>query len=751
MSKPITLWQPNRVVTSDEACTTILKYSCSAPRQTAPPYEIAQTLQAPAAYLPSLKSMCISTLMQYPNQLHVLGSTRLIYEPPEEAGDYDLLQELIPAYTDDCELSDAQLLRLVDPRLWATLIQIYRDLPDMFHVYNVPLSDPHVPLLQEIPSTSNFCLVTVLDLCGCGEITDETVLPLRELHNLTALNLSATAVGSWGIRKLAKSLVKRNADDADADTRPLAGPWGLRVLHLNRCSKVRDDVYASLAQFPLLCVVGEWHGSLARDFLDAFLDLRGTGCAKSSYVNSSFQLSMNQKLFFPTPLMDVLSELANTAHNPNNSSMEDPLPSLVYSCPDPYFLNITSLLHTHRGHITRPNMSSRRALNVPRPEDLPRFQRRVHDDASSTDDSDTSLDALNAVAATEALRHASESATAAFYAPPVPSRKRPRSLLPHDLRALTAQISPSSVGSVTDPPLPNHLKASDVARRQSWTPTRHRPTFGEVENLGRIRPPPPGLMLFRAPPPWSVLASVENDARCERTAPKRSRTESDERPMASRTLVESRQAQQSVRAMAGLLMQRTSKIPMGGPTARTEDKKRQSNPFSRRKSDFAEPSVPAPTTPAAPTPRTKKRKTSPQSNEEEVPEPEAPKPKSTLPKFPPNTKPLVPAMSLPVPPKEAFFPHLAKNKGKEKQRSSPSTKQTPTSAVQTRLVKIVGTPVHDPQARVKPSPLGSSTKTGGEDRGTPTNSKPRAEGSVVRKKRKSSGGGAFDWQKWRQS
>lgn len=257
MSKPITLWQPNRIVASDEACTTILKYSCSAPRQTTPPYETAQSSHAQSTYLPSLKSMCIGTLMQYPNQLHVLGSTRLIYEPPAEAGDYDLLQELIPAYTDGCELSDAQLLRLVDPRLWATLVQIYRDLPNMFRVYNVPLADRHVPLLQEIPSTPNFCLVTVLDLCGCREVADETVLPLRELHNLTALNLSATAVGSWGIRKLAKSLVKRNADDTDADTRPLAGPWGLRVLHLNGCSKVGDDVYAILAQFPLLSAVGE--------------------------------------------------------------------------------------------------------------------------------------------------------------------------------------------------------------------------------------------------------------------------------------------------------------------------------------------------------------------------------------------------------------------------------------------------------------------------------------------------------------
>lgn len=255
MSKPITLWRPQRAVASDDACTTIVKYACG---QTAPaPYDLARDSapRRPACYIPSLQSLCVNILAQYPNQLHGLESTRLLYKPPETKGDYDLLRELIPAYGSDPPTPEHEIMKTVDPRLWATLVQIYTGLPAVFRTYELPLGDAHLPLLQEVPCTPNFALVTVLNLRACKEVDDDTIVHLGQLHSLVALDVGATVLTQWGLKKLAKTLLRRGEDDADS--RPLAGPWSLRILRMRDCMNVDNTVLETLLKFPLLSVIGE--------------------------------------------------------------------------------------------------------------------------------------------------------------------------------------------------------------------------------------------------------------------------------------------------------------------------------------------------------------------------------------------------------------------------------------------------------------------------------------------------------------
>ena len=264
MSKPITLFRPRRSVTSDDGGTTIVKYSLPPPIPA--PYEAGQPddkQQDSLAYVPSLQSICLKKLSEYPNQLHVLEATRIQYKPPEDDGDHDLLREVIPTYyQENPEEPSSKFLETVDPRLWATLIQIYADLPDSFRTYRLPLSDVHLPLLQEIPNTPHFALITVLELRGCPELDDTTITELGRLHGLTALDVGATALTSYGIKALTKTLVKN-----PTHSKVFSGPWGLRILSVRNCMKINDEVLASLAQFPLLSAVGERVSGLLRTYL----------------------------------------------------------------------------------------------------------------------------------------------------------------------------------------------------------------------------------------------------------------------------------------------------------------------------------------------------------------------------------------------------------------------------------------------------------------------------------------------------
>ncbi len=255
--KPIVLWTPTATLTSDEACTSIYQYQLPPPPSSIrAPYQSQPTATSSLSYVPPLQYFCIQALIQWPDQVHALGPARLRYQPPSHRNHFDILQALIPTYRPFSPDHDDLDMRLVDPRLWAVLAQIYADLPPAFRTYTLPLSDVHLPLLQRIPSSSHFSLITVLSLSRCRQLTDDTVIELRELHTLAALDASVTALGSWGVYRLAKTLSWSDGEDDEAPQR--RGPWRLRVLYLNNCLNIDNKVLSYLSRFPLLSVVGVW-------------------------------------------------------------------------------------------------------------------------------------------------------------------------------------------------------------------------------------------------------------------------------------------------------------------------------------------------------------------------------------------------------------------------------------------------------------------------------------------------------------
>ncbi|KAI0721116.1 hypothetical protein C8T65DRAFT_705571 [Cerioporus squamosus] len=257
--QPIVLDTPKATLASDDACNTVFRYeypplpfAWHAPYYRPPSAETNSVL----SYVPPLIYFCIKALLEYPDHVHGLGPARLHYVPPTDGHAFDILQALIPTYRPFSPNHEDFDLRMVDPRLWAVLIQIYEGLPALFREYTLPLSDHHLPLLQTIPSTDFFSLVTVLSLAKCRELTDDSVLKLRDLHTLAALDASVTALGSWGVQRLAKSLDWTEGDNEQYPER--RGPWGLRVLYLKDCINIDDTVLAHLPRFPLLSVVGGW-------------------------------------------------------------------------------------------------------------------------------------------------------------------------------------------------------------------------------------------------------------------------------------------------------------------------------------------------------------------------------------------------------------------------------------------------------------------------------------------------------------
>ena len=306
-------------------------------------------------YVPSLQSLCVKILAQYPNQIHALESARLQYEPPENDGAHDLLRELIPAYRYDPETQDTDLLEMVDPRLWATLVQIYDSLPETFRTYQLPLSDTHLPLLQDVPCTPHFALITTLSIRGRSELDDSNIAELGQLHGLTALDVGATTLTPWGVKTLAKTLVKRTSG-----TRALSGPWPLRLLSLRDCMKINDEVLTSLAQFPLLSVIGESTFELTTVTVHinvVAIDLRGTRCTTSAYRKTSFLPSADDSLYHPTPLRDALAALAKTS-----------VTGSFYSHPEPFYIHINSLAHKplSRASSYSSILSHNRVSTVPR-------------------------------------------------------------------------------------------------------------------------------------------------------------------------------------------------------------------------------------------------------------------------------------------------------------------------------------------------------------------------------------------------
>ena len=130
------------------------------------------------------------------------------------------------------------------------IVQVYSDLPKGFQNYHIPLGDRHLPLLQSIPSTPSFALITVLSLTR--RVSDETSHALKTLHGLCTLDISQTSISHLGIRHFAPTITSEPSD-AHYGTR------GLRILRLCNCPKITDQVIDAVSNFQLLTILGSYH------------------------------------------------------------------------------------------------------------------------------------------------------------------------------------------------------------------------------------------------------------------------------------------------------------------------------------------------------------------------------------------------------------------------------------------------------------------------------------------------------------
>ncbi|KAK7014869.1 hypothetical protein R3P38DRAFT_1415807 [Favolaschia claudopus] len=288
------------------------------------PYTRTPPVPRSLPYVPSLAWFCLQRMLQVADQVSDTMVARLKYQPPSSETTYDLIQALIPTLNTP-EFDWAT----VDPRLWAALVQIYDDLPADFRSYEIPLADRHLQLLQQIKSTSTppFSVVTILELPGCRELSDATIVNLKHLHSLCALDASGSPLSAQGIKTLSGTILWSDEDQ----TRK--GPWGLRILRLRNCRALNDQVFQHLSPFLLLSV----------------LDLRGTRC-NSKTVFPTFQPAPPEtySLYNPRPLRHCIDDLSNTYQE-------------LFSSPNVFTLYINTLHHP---------MHAERRIPQPRLEDV---------------------------------------------------------------------------------------------------------------------------------------------------------------------------------------------------------------------------------------------------------------------------------------------------------------------------------------------------------------------------------------------
>lgn len=240
--RPIILSRGKVSETTDSAGVSIRKTTLAKPGPPGP-YEFTQ--HAPTSTeVPSLAFFCINALVPYPEQVSMDFQLPYDASNPEKR---DLLTEL-----------NADEPSQVDPRLWAILVQLYSGLPHQWYTYHIPLGDRHLPLLQCIPSTEYFALITVLELSGSREVNDDTIFELKQLRTLVALDLSATELSTLGVLHLANTVAWASTEASQPEMR---GPWALRILDLRGCKKINQDALPYLDSFKLLSVVGQ-HTSL---------------------------------------------------------------------------------------------------------------------------------------------------------------------------------------------------------------------------------------------------------------------------------------------------------------------------------------------------------------------------------------------------------------------------------------------------------------------------------------------------------
>ncbi|KIJ34152.1 hypothetical protein M422DRAFT_35216 [Sphaerobolus stellatus SS14] len=220
------------------------------------------------------------------------------------------MKAFFPTFEDGISFED---MKYIDPRLWVTIIQLISGLPESLNRYAIPLSDTYLPRLQAIHPTPNMTLITILDLSGRLEITDDSIDRLGSLMGLAVLNLSFTNVTSWGIKKLVMCIGRD-------ETGEFQGPGRLRILSLRGCGRVTDNIREALERFPLLSVV----------------DLRRTQAKNIPF--GGFKPTEEQShstLFFPLPTLTWMDALLE----------KFPTSNIFLSKSRPYILHIYRLIH----------------------------------------------------------------------------------------------------------------------------------------------------------------------------------------------------------------------------------------------------------------------------------------------------------------------------------------------------------------------------------------------------------------------
>ncbi|KAI0054060.1 hypothetical protein FA95DRAFT_1529975 [Auriscalpium vulgare] len=333
MAYRIVLWDSKTCQLTDDAGTVILSSTGPPPVYNNPGLYEDVASNAPLRYVPPLQFICLKALIEYPEDVHFIGRPRIAYQPPASSADFDMLRALLPSYdpiSAQNAFPEGLDLSQLDPRLWANLIQVYIGLPDSVRVYHIALSDNHLPLLQRVPATTDFSLVTVLDLKGCTQLTDDTILKLKPLHGLTAFDASGTRLTANGLRRFACTL-DWSDDEVDNIAKRRRGPWQLRILRLRNCRGIGNSVFSQLDHFPLLSVV----------------DLRGTSCVADR--QRTFHAASDARFYHPAPLLEALSALSASP--------------TIFSSQNPYVLHIdrlhygSSISMHHAGRVHRPSVA----------------------------------------------------------------------------------------------------------------------------------------------------------------------------------------------------------------------------------------------------------------------------------------------------------------------------------------------------------------------------------------------------------
>ncbi|KAI0256685.1 hypothetical protein BJV78DRAFT_1166160 [Lactifluus subvellereus] len=454
MTKPIILWQSERTLSTDDAGLTILG-SVSPPKayfQPGPYYDQDINISDPTEplrvlNLPPLSYFCIKRLVKIPELVYLYGPPRP-YRFPTSPSDTDILQALIPS-----NLQGHFDLGKVDPRLWAVIVQVYSDLPHRLLIYRTALSDKYTPLLQHIPATEHFSLLTVLELPGCSHLNDDTIIQLTVLHTLCALDASSSALSAQGIRRLSGTL-KWDEDGVDIANQR-RGPWQLRILSLRNCKRVTNAIYQYLGPFILLAAV----------------DLRGTSCTweREKIPHLSFLL--------PVEALSLLSSARGLLPSSNFAFLH--IDHLTHTARDSYRVlanpsnvmleesNTTSPAHHGASYASNPSALpclSEWALSFPRPSPLRQVDEGLPMGAAA--DLEVAMRTMDAVVAAESEAHTAQYKARMFYSQRTtstsPSKAHPPRKMPQwgqELLMLYREPPPWSQGQ-----LPRIIRAAPKSR-----------------------------------------------------------------------------------------------------------------------------------------------------------------------------------------------------------------------------------------------------------------------------------------------